>query len=510
MLKAVQSTEPRWLRLHDELVWGGREGDLDEAVMRRLAGLRLRGGPVWRRLAAAAVVAAVVSVVGALAWSARRGGVEPRRPYPRVDFDAAVAIVVRLDRVDWGPGNEPRPAAGDLVPAGRLSFRSGRLTLSMLSGAVLAVEGPADFDLVAVDRVFCRVGRLRSKVPREAEGLVIASPAAAVLDLGTEFGMNVQPGGRSRVKVFQGRVEALARTESGYQNASRLVDERRAVEIGADPGEIRPAEGPDDFPDSTDVPPPALELDPAYPAAVLAARPRCYWRFEAMEDGVVRNEVAGGGPLRATGPVRLSDPARGNRAAVFPPGEPLQYLAMDGTWEAGAGPEYAVELWFLTEAVDHSCLASMPSPAGTNHHALILETSSRNRHAMHPPGSIRFLDRWPPALWGGYNLYSRVPYVPHRWHHAVAQVRGGRMELYLDGRPTRAAKLEVSHATTPCRLVLGRLSTIPGDGDTNPDNDYIFRRPLVGRLDEVALYDHALPAEEVLRHYALAVPKAPQ
>ena len=45
----------------------------------------------------------------------------------------------------------------------------------------------------------------------------------------------------------------------------------------------------------------SLDLAPGYPEAVTASRPWGYWRFEALTDGAVRNEVHGGPPLRALG-----------------------------------------------------------------------------------------------------------------------------------------------------------------------------------------------------------------
>jgi hypothetical protein len=63
MLKAVQSTEPRWLRLHDAPGWGSGEGvpeeERQEEFMRRVDGLDpavcsvLGGG--WRGTACAGV-----------------------------------------------------------------------------------------------------------------------------------------------------------------------------------------------------------------------------------------------------------------------------------------------------------------------------------------------------------------------------------------------------------------------------------------------------------------------
>jgi hypothetical protein len=413
-------------------------------------------------------------------------------------------MVIKLDRVRWEDDGEPHPAEGNLLAPGRLRFRSGRATLSMLSGVLLIVEGPADLDLVAIDRVYCRRGNLRTRVPKGAEGLVISSPSSSILDLGTEFGLNVGDGGTSRVKVFEGKVEAVMRMQTGAanENLSQYISSQKAYELDPKLGRIEPVREPGDFIAPLDLPTPSLALDPGYRDTVLASRPWGYWRFESLERGVTPNEVPGRPPLLATGPIGLSDAPDGNHAAVFRADEDRQYLALEGLWTPNPEPGYAAELWFLPALIDHASLISMPSPADTNFHLFFLEMGSRNRHAVHPPASVRLLDRWPPALGGGHNIYSQRPYVPYRWHHVVGQTNRGRMELYLDGEPVYSLPADLSHPTAPCQVLLGRLSTVPLD--KTDDSRWFYGRPFIGQLDEVALYDHPLSAEEVRRHHRAA------
>jgi hypothetical protein len=364
------------------------------------------------------------------------------------------------------------------------------------------VEGPADLDLVSIDRVFCRVGKLRTRVPKGAEGLVISSPSSAVLDLGTEFGLNVEAGGRARVKVFEGRAEAVMHRGSGNENLTQLVGVNRAFELDPKSSRIKADPVSEGFISPLDLPTPSLVLDADYPGAVLASRPWSYWRFESLEAGAIPNEVPGRPPLFVHGPVRLTAAAENNHAAVFKAGENLQFLEMDGSWEPTPDAGYAVELWFLAESIGHCALFSMPAPAGTNHHLFFLETESRNRHAMHPPAMVRLLDRWPPAVGGGHNIYSRSLYIPYRWHHLVGQMSGGRMELFLDGEPTYSLSTDLAHPTVPCQVILGRLSSVPVND--SEDERWLFSRAFAGRLDEVAIYNHPLSIEEIRGHHRLA------
>jgi hypothetical protein len=55
------------------------------------------------------------------------------------------------------------------------------------------------------------------------------------------------------------------------------------------------------------------------------------------------------------------------------------------------------------------------------------------------------------------------------------------------------------HPDVSCRLVVGRRA--PATEEPNEP------RPFVGRLDELAIYDHPLSAEDVRSHFRLAAPK---
>ena len=87
---------------------------------------------------------------------------------------------------------------------------------------------------------------------------------------------------------------------------------------------------------------------------------------------------------------------------------------------------------------------------------------------------------------------------PGRWHHVVVQRDGDRMEIYFDGVPGRSRPIEPDYPTLSCHLVVGRRTPDPLATHDS--------RSFVGRLDELAIYDHPLSAEEVRHHFDLAVP----
>lgn len=425
------------------------------------------------------------------------------RPPAKVDVSDGVAVVIRAEGVRWEMDGGRAPKEGEVLPRGRLEVREGRATFAMLTGVTVVVEGPAELELVSVDRIACRRGKLRARVPEGAEGFVVSGPGTAVVDLGTEFGVNVKDDGKSRGKVFEGEVEAAVLGTSGAPRHTRLVEKANgAFEIDPGSGLIGPLAGPEEEEFVPPFTPTRAPLGPApgYRDSVLGSRPRCYWRCESAAGGRIPNEVPGGPPLLVTGPVRLAESGAGNRCAVFEPGRDNQSLLMDGSWKPERSAGYAIELWFNPEEIGQAALVSMIAPKDTTHHLSLVELTSSNRLSLVRPASIRFLYRWPTGRGGGDNMFSDAIYVPYRWHHLVAQLAGDRMELYLDGAVQASQPIGPGGSTAPCQVILGRLTTLTSFPELHHTG---FRRPFVGLMDEVALYDRPLSAEEIRAHHRL-------
>jgi hypothetical protein len=320
-----------------------------------------------------------------------------------------------------------------------------------------------------------------------------------VVDLGTEFGLNVAADGKARLMVFEGLAEVSVLNAEGHTLRSQLVKENKAAEVDPGAGRIRdvPA-APDGFVAAPELIPPALVLDPAYEGEVRKSNPWGYWRFEALADRLVPNELPGRPALRATGPLRLAGAPGENHSAVFGPTPDEQHLVLDGSWAPPRQTGYAVELWVLPEEFNASTLVSLTARAREEeqNHTFLVELTGRSHHLVHEPCRVRYLDRWPPGPSGGVNVFSRRMYIPYRWHHLVAQKGGGRLDLYLNGERTGTAEADPEGATGPCRLLVGRLKTGLQRGNFQT-------RAFVGRLDELAVYDHPLSPAEVRRHYEL-------
>jgi len=121
------------------------------------------------------------------------------------ESDDGVAVLTRVLDVEWLTVNPPQ--AGNILSPGELKLANGLIQVEFYNGVQLLVEGPADLDIRSVASVICREGRLRSIVPPNATGFSVMTPRFELVDLGTEFGVDVASDGQADVHVFDGEVE---------------------------------------------------------------------------------------------------------------------------------------------------------------------------------------------------------------------------------------------------------------------------------------------------------------
>ncbi|HEX4612841.1 MAG TPA: hypothetical protein VH092_31910, partial [Urbifossiella sp.] len=358
MLKALRSAPPRWLRLEDELGWSAAERtaprDLAAAVAAEVGRLPAppaddyadpdrptrRASRRWWALAATVLLAAG----GVVAWVGTRSVPLPAAP------EEAVALLVRLNRPEWAGGSGP--AEGAIVRPGGFSLLGGTATLVLFSGVTVHIEGPADVELQARNRVFCRRGRLRVIAPADSSGFSAFAPGASVTDPTAEFALTVAADG-SDVMVFDGQAEVSLLDASGRSVRSETLTVGKAARLDPRAGQISAGgTAPGGFAGPVPRLDPRLALAPEYPTAVRGARPAGYWRFESAAAGLVPNEVRAGPALRLVGQAALTDPGGGNRTLTLPPStEWEQHGAVaEGAW-APAGREYAIECWAMPRLV---------------------------------------------------------------------------------------------------------------------------------------------------------------
>ncbi|MEM9366027.1 MAG: FecR domain-containing protein [Planctomycetota bacterium] len=176
----------------------------------------------WSQAALRLAVAACILVpFGFLAWrqtrsEAARGG---------------IARVAYTKNVRWSGGASV--AGGEMV-SGEIELDSGIVKLALRNGVEVTLEGPASFEIKGKHRAQLHHGLLAARVPEKAIGFQINTPTMNLIDLGTSFGVMVDPAGPTDISVFEGAVRV--RSEGGY---SAVVNEGQAAQSGDDRSTFR-------------------------------------------------------------------------------------------------------------------------------------------------------------------------------------------------------------------------------------------------------------------------------
>lgn len=100
---------------------------------------------------------------------------------------------------------------GTRLTVGKYSLPSGFLELLFDSGPTTVIQGPAEFELWAKNGLELGVGKAVAKVPHSAEGFVVNTTTASIIDLGTEFGVATDLDGSTEVLVLDGKVSLKPR-----------------------------------------------------------------------------------------------------------------------------------------------------------------------------------------------------------------------------------------------------------------------------------------------------------
>ncbi|HEY3899414.1 MAG TPA: LamG-like jellyroll fold domain-containing protein [Chthoniobacter sp.] len=209
LLKESAEARREWFAFQDAesamLSWAQRE------AVRREEGVGLEKadhpsearGAIWKY--AGALAAGIV--IGLLAWTFW--------PKPHVGAStfaardeattSSVAVLSRGVNMVWD-ATAGAPAVNSPLPPGTFRLQSGVAEIEFFQGARLCLEGPAEIRLISAGEAFCSYGRFSAHVPPTARGFRINTPKGDIVDLGTDFGLDLNAKS-PELHVFKGEVE---------------------------------------------------------------------------------------------------------------------------------------------------------------------------------------------------------------------------------------------------------------------------------------------------------------
>ncbi len=140
-----------------------------------------------------------------------------------------VARVTGLIDCKWSNEEEPIKFGTVLKAGQEINLEEGVMQLTLESGARVLIEGPAQFVTTSRSETELNLGRIAATVPRAARGYTVMTPTSEIVDLGTEFGVEVQPSGNSLVSVFDGKIVARNRNLHSPENNDQVLHADKAV-----------------------------------------------------------------------------------------------------------------------------------------------------------------------------------------------------------------------------------------------------------------------------------------
>jgi hypothetical protein len=248
-----------------------------------------------------------------------------------------------------------------------------------------------------------------------------------------------------------------------------------------------------------------LHISDKYVAAVKAAQPVAYWRFEGDVDGVMRNEVGDRLNCRIVGDAVRWHPGQEGSTVEFGATAGPGYLISDDT----LGPQiesYSVEMWAKPNYFHHATLFSLlqwtapESPVGKHRMALeicgpVSGLTSPYRNTDFHPGQIRFAQETQAHL--DVDCYSRDCYAVRQWQYLVAVKGPKQIQLYYNGKLI-ASEEAIGPLPAGERVLMGQLLPVSPKVE-----DQVTSRLFCGELDEVAIYDRQLTESEIKQHFEL-------
>lgn len=482
-----------YMSLHATLhntMGGGRTAGADDGVETgrspqirlKLKGERGRREAIGRlrRVGLAASAMLLLAAMGAIAgwlWAVGRVGLEAATRGPivaRASRSAGVRFAV--DGLSVGPDRPMR--------AGEYRLMEGIVQVTFRRGAEVLIMAPADFTL-SQDRLLLRRGKLTARVPAPAKGFTVETPSATLIDLGTEFGVDVDPAANAEVHVFRGEVIVQPRSQTDVRPV-RLTAwcATRVDGVSATPSGIEV--------DATRFLRQLEEPTTEYSRLVAAMNPRIYLDMEPTSDGHSLFEV---GSSRAIGRVA---PGPGHGTSWYP-GRFGSSLRLRGPGHSDyalipfrpelVGETMSVVAWVLAESRPR--WASILKRWGRSednsfHFGLYLDDGDLEIHTSQADGR-EFIAR------------EGRPLPTGRWQHVAFVVDRKVLHLYRNGQEVARADHPGLRPGTLESIGVGAKLNVAGDGPDPIEPGYWD-----GRLDEIAIYPQALDADQIRRLYLAA------
>lgn len=377
---------------------------------------------------------------------------------------------------------------------GELALEGGIAQLSFRNGAQIVLEGRCGFEIIDEMTVVLTHGKMWAYCPEDAYGFKVLAPnGREIIDLGTEFGIEISSSGTTNVHVFDGLVDVIS-----PNSKPQRVTAGSALTWSNDDTSISHSEAQlDKFitPETL-----AKKRFQAYKKSIASRDDLLlYYDFETQKGRRTPNS-APHSSKKTQGIIRGTNTVHGrfnsNRALQFENTGDRVELKMP---PLGSASSFTTAAWLKIDRFDSRI-------------STIINSSNWE------PGSIHFQIGQEGTLKiginGGWSLLSNRDVIGlGKWHFIAVtwNFETKKTQLFCDGLPIPSKSSIVTTQITPLQPQFG-VSQIGAWTETVDyrDNSLVdpprLSRELRGRIDEIMIFDHALTEKEILDLYTIGSP----
>ena len=410
-------------------------------------------------------------------------------PPVQSSFDPTLNVVGKITGmvdVKWSDASTATYDGANVLLGRKYALASGLMEITYDTGAKVILQGPVTYEVESKNGGFLPVGKLTGKVEVEtAKGFAVRTPTVTVTDLGTEFGVEVDDHKTCYVETFVGLIKVSPVVGGGESKDRRSLAAGEAMRIDAAGTMAKTRTKSIHFVRNI-----ARQLSDAYAKLVLEDRPLVYWPLNESpfaqwvvdrSDHDCIGHVIRGVRLGQKGPWNNGR----SRAAEFTGND---YIQTDPLPKSDPTKGFSVEVWAKVEGSEEpqSIVTDRDNDGGYMFYARpkmnVWEFSTHNGAAT--------------EVWD--SIFR--PIIPKQWTHLVGTFEPtgeksgdamlGVKKLYINGGLAASAKQ---------RFVPGQGNLLRiGAGATELTEATHF---FIGRLAEVAIYDHPLREDRIKAHY---------
>ncbi|MHC4131015.1 MAG: LamG-like jellyroll fold domain-containing protein [Planctomycetota bacterium] len=447
-----------------------------------------------------------------------------------------VAALTDTYKAKWYNPNTPARPDNKLLP-GAFMLQEGYAEITFNDGAVVILEAPTHITIETTNKASLELGKITARVPVYSQGFTINTPTATIIDLGTEFGVEVKEDGTSDLHTFKGQIALSANYNGNLEKESQIVKagfarrvvagSRKIIDITFNEKAFSKTTTPHPLIEDTPVAEDALVSDnihafegqtgSSYIEAVLNSKPVVYWRFDRRNLVDVVNSTGENPIYKGTymGEMEFCDFGVNNDALKLDSHREGEVRSDGLGFAPSAENGTSIVFWIRADTLKEGNISlnvvnnSDDLPIFT--HQLSMKQDGRLVFRVF---ALQGAERRPvrkknPQYSELTTLFSNTPLQRGRWHHlAITLGYDGHVDMFIDGQPdasTQANPRLLDDDSFSNNFTIGLSGQIYGKkthwvevNNNSPVGN------INGAIDEIALYDRALSAEEVKEIYKTA------